>query len=357
MNGRIPTYRKHSSRDKAIVEHNGKRRTLPGKFNSAESKQAYENFLCSIGVDGNLNAADGTPLSVGRLVAMFLEWAAGEYGEGPDTRYSVYRAATKHLFPEYRHHDADKFGPKCLRSVMDKMAKKKLSRNYINAVRGQICFVFQWGVVEELIPPAVLHAIERVPGLRKGRTEARETDKKIDVKWEWVESILPEVSPTVQNMLRFQWLVFFRSKSICLAEPEQFKTDDTVWEWRPRHKTEHLGNEAVLFVGPKAQSLLKPLLEETKPGKRLFPGYTTRSYCRAVTRAIARVNKKLAEKNQEPIPRWSPHCLRHTRGDYVRQRFGAEAAQAALAHESLKATELYTKRLQDKARSVASEIG
>lgn len=356
---RVPSYRRHSTRNLGFAEHGGKRKYFPGNFDSVASREAYQQFLCAIGADGSIDV--GRPdafLEVRRLVAMFMEWAAEEYGVGGDTRYDVYHAATKHLTKRYRREDARNFGPKKLKALMLDMAKQKLRRSYINAVKGHICFVFQWGVTEELIPAAQLRAMERVKGLRRGRTEAREKSRKAEITWKDIKAVFPEVSETVRLMLRFQWLVFFRSKSICRAVPEQFKcVEDDLWEWRPTHKTEHLDIEVVLFLGPRCQRLLRVILARTKKGQRLFPNYTTRSYCRAITRAIARINAEREKAGAELLPHWTPHRLRHTRGDLVRQRFGAEAAQAALAHESLTATQIYTRRSRKKARAVAAEIG
>ena len=47
-------------------------------------------------------------------------------------------------------------------------------RSEINRRVGRIVRMFKWGVSEELVPPLVYEALRTVPGLRKGRSGARE---------------------------------------------------------------------------------------------------------------------------------------------------------------------------------------
>ena len=48
-------------------------------------------------------------------------------------------------------------------------------RKYINKNIGRIKRAFKWGVSKELVPIHVFQALATVAGLRKGKTEARET--------------------------------------------------------------------------------------------------------------------------------------------------------------------------------------
>ncbi len=353
---KVPKYRRHSTRNKGFVEHKKKRIYFPGPYDSASSREGYRKFLVSIGMAAT-GPKPGEPLTVAMLCGEFMKWAAEFFGTTDDTRYSVYRAAVKQLVKDNRYDDAATFGPRKLTVIQYRMAEEKLSRSYINAVTGQIRYVFQWGVKEELIPAATLHALEAVPGLMAGRSQAKESPKLANVLWEDVEPVLAELPEVAANMVRFQWLVAFRSKSIWTATPEQFTKKGKLWEWKPKHKTEWRGLDVTIFIGPKCQKLLKPILAATKPGERLFPGYTTHSYCRAVTRAITRVNRKRAKEKLPQIARWTPHRLRHSRSQSVRDKFGIEAAQAYLAHESLSSTQLYSSRRLEMARAVAAEIG
>ena len=57
------------------------------------------------------------------------------------------------------------------------------------------------------------------------------------------------------------------------------------------------------------------------------------------------------------IPRWSPHRLRHTRGTYLRKKYGVEVAQVILGHETLPATLIYAERDYEKAVEVMAREG
>ena len=62
---------------------------------------------------------------------------------------------------------------------------KRVSRGYINSQVQIIKGMFKWGVSEELVPNATYTALCTVEGLRKGRTEARETAPIGPVPMKW----------------------------------------------------------------------------------------------------------------------------------------------------------------------------
>lgn len=55
------------------------------------------------------------------------------------------------------------------------------SRKTVNKQGGRIKRMFKWGVSQELIPAFVYQALSTVNGLRRGRTEARETSPVLPV--------------------------------------------------------------------------------------------------------------------------------------------------------------------------------
>jgi hypothetical protein len=50
------------------------------------------------------------------------------------------------------------------------------SRSYINKTANRIRRMFKWGVAKELVPVQVHQALAALPGLKKGKTKAREAD-------------------------------------------------------------------------------------------------------------------------------------------------------------------------------------
>ena len=60
--------------------------------------------------------------------------------------------------------------------------------------------MFKWGVSEELISPSVYPALCAVPGLRKGRSGARESAPVKPVSEELVQALKPFVNRQVWAM-------------------------------------------------------------------------------------------------------------------------------------------------------------
>lgn len=170
---------------------------------------------------------------------------------------------------------------------------------------------------------------------------------------------LDAAAPIVKVMIELQWLTGARSGSIIEMKPEQFDRTVDPWIWRPRHKSEHRGQDLLPPIGPRAQELLFDLLfrssrdyvfspREARRNPRYGERYSSLTYRQAVERA---------QKRAGVTPGWTPHQLRHARATLVREQFGLEAAQAMLGHASLKATQIYASSRFEHAKRIASEIG
>jgi integrase len=350
---RRPKYRRHTIRDLGFVEYQGKRRYFPGPYKSAESLKAYREFLLRH-VLVEFATAKSDTLTMRELVERYQAWAERTYPIGPRSEYANLRAATQLAISDQ---PAEEFAPSDLKAIMGRMAVAKRSRGYVNAVAARIKRMFRWAVHESLVPPAVLHALQALPGLRRGRSAAVESAQRLPVEWDAVEAVLPQLSPTVAAMVLLHWHTGVRSQSICHAKREQFDTSCQPWEWRPIHKTQAT-HSLVVFVGPQAQRVLAPFLAnepylfqpkhlngKRAKGYRAF--YDSVSYLRAVSRACDRAG----------IPRWTPHMLRHAKATRVRAAYGLEAAQATTGHATLAAAQIYAQRRNDLARQVAAESG
>jgi integrase len=197
-------------------------------------------------------------------------------------------------------------------------------------------------------------------------------------------------------MLRFQRLTGCRPGEVCLVRPCDVDTSQDVWCYRPEsHKTEHLGRERLIFLGPKAQDVLRPYLvhhknhycfvpseserrrnarrrearqspmtpsqakRRPKQQRRRPPGnrYTVDSYRRATTRAITKANRERAERGEKSLPHWAPNQLRHSAATEIRRQFGLEAAQVALGHANADVSQIYAERDWALAQKVMREVG
>ena len=236
-----------------------------------------------------------------------------------------------------------------------------------------------------MIPPSVFHGLQSVPGLRKGRSPAREPGPVTPVPDNVVQVTLSRLSVVVADMVRFQRLTGCRPGEVCDMRPCDIDRSEDVWSYRPEsHKTEHHGKERIIFIGPKAQEIIRPYLlrqsdhycfipsesekkrhaemranrrspvqpsqrNRRKPRPKRYPGgcYCANSYRRAIHRAC----------DLAGVERWSPNRLRHTAATEIRRQFGIEASQVVLGHSDVNVTQVYAERDFELAKRIMKNIG
>jgi hypothetical protein len=172
-----------------------------------------------------------------------------------------------------------------------------------------------------------------------------------------------------------------------------------IWFFRPEsHKTEHHDIDRAIFLGPRAQEILRPFLfrdpgaflfspkeaveaqrarqraqrkskvqpsqvcrKKSRPKKQPKERYTRDSYTRAISYAIARANRERLQfgpiRLSDYIPHWAPNQLRHALATEARQQFGLEAAQIILGHSKADVTQVYAERNLKLGVQVARAIG
>lgn len=251
--------------------------------------------------------------------------------------------------------------------------------------------MMKWAAAEGMLPAAIHDTLRLIPGLKRGRTEARETEAVKPVSQSVVDATLAHLTPVVADMVRSQLLIGCRPGEICKLTAAMIDRRDEVWVAKlGEHKTAHHGHDRNLYIGPKAQAILAPYLlrdeheclfrpidsmEQTRarraesrttpplcgnrPGRKSgglrgtrakrTPSrqYTPNAYARAITRAAMKANTE----------HWAPNQLRHSRGTEVRRSFGLEAAQVTLGHRQADVTQIYAERDVELAKHVAREAG
>jgi len=410
MSVRIPKYRLHKGSGQALVQINGERIYL-GKHGTEQSREKYRRIVAeSLGKTKHSpswpprNDQNGAVLLVGGLILEFWRFAEEYYQRDgkPTSELGCLRDALKPLRDLYGRTAAAKFGPRCLKAVRQAMIDADLSRGVINDRIRRIKRLFKWGVAEELIPPAVYHALQAVPGLRKGRTAARESEPVQPVADVVVEATLPHLPAVVADMVRFQRFTGCRPSEVCMVRPGDVDRTGEIWEYRPTsHKTQYRGRERIIFIGPRAQDILRSYLlrppsvccfspveserarnEERRANRKspmtpsqakrrpkknrrrpLRDRYDRNSYRRAIHRALALANRKRKESageagiDVELLPQWSPNQLRHTAGTEIRRHYGIEAAQTVLGHAQADVTQVYAERDYELAKRIMREVG
>jgi integrase len=283
------------------------------------------------------------------------------------------------------------------------MIDKKWCRNLINRRVGMIRRMFKWAVSEQIVSPIILHGLQAVTGLRRGRTRARESKPVKPVEERHVYAILPYTTPVVAAMIELQLLTGMRPGELLSMRPCDIDRSGQVWHYYPeKHKNVYRNIERIVSIGPRGQEILRPfllrnpqdlcftpaeserqrrkMLTETrktplscgntvgsnrKEAPKCTPGdkYDAASYRNAVHYAVTACNKvrraeaKVAGIKPDLVPYWTPYQLRHTAATKVRKEMGYECAGATLGHTNMSATAIYAERNQGLADEAARRFG
>jgi integrase len=387
----------HKPTEQAIVVIRGKTFYL-GRFGSTESRSEYIRIIAEwLAIGGKTPMAkmpigSQSDLTIAELILAFWCHVQSYYtkdGE-PTSEVDTIRQALRPVRELYGHTAASNFGPLALQACQDAMIAKGWARTYINRQLNRVRRMFAWAVSRELIPATVHQALVTVPGLRKGRSAAKEKPPVGLVLDDVVDRTLEKLHTTVAAMVRVQRLSGMRPQEVVgLRAIDIDMADPACWTYRPnRHKTEHHGRERIIFLGPRVQEILRPFLtlgaseylfcprrseaerNDQRRAQRKTPRwkshmsrqaakrcdrpkrppgktYTVGSYRKAIRRACLKAG----------IPIWHPHQLRHTVATGIRLRFGLEAAQAVLGHNELGTTQIYAERNLTAAREIMRQIG
>ncbi len=404
----VPSYRHHKPSGQAVVTLNAKDHYL-GLWQSDSSKAEYKRLLAEWIAAGKATTATNIQSCIGITVAELLTAYLAE----AETAYTKNGQPTSHLHnikdaliplrELYAKEPVATFGPLKLKAVRETVVKRGLCRSTINKHVGTIKRIFKWGTENELVPATVFHALQAVSGLRRGRSAAKESVPVKPVPEVYVEAALLYVSaPQVAAMVRLQQLTGMRPGEVTIMRGCDLDMSGKVWTYTPStHKTEHHGIERPIYLGPKAQDIIKPFLKsdltahlfdpqdamnafyaerrrnrktpmtpsQRKRTKKSHPKvtpmdhYTSESYRRAIARACEKADKVAREQHPDAkpddvfVPAWHPHQLRHNAATRLRKEFGIEAARVVLGHRTAAVTEVYAEMDQAKASSIMGRVG
>lgn len=401
----IPKYRKHRPTGQAVVTIGGVDFYL-GPHGTKVSRVEYDRLIAEWMANGR--QAPGTVaagLTMAELIRLYRQHVSAYYVKNgkPTSEQHDIACAMRFVRLLYSGIPVSDFGPLALKAVRQKMVEDGYARTTINKSMHRIRRMFRWAVENELVRPFILQALEAVAGLLKGRTLAHETAPVESVPDAVVESTLPHLPTVVADMVRFQRLTGCRPQEVCSIRPCDVELSGEVWKYVPaEHKMEHYGKRRTIFIGPRAQDVLRPYLLRNKedycfcpmdserkrraarhearstpigygnrPGTncsrspKRTPGrqYDTAAYRRCIDRAVRKVNLQREKQAAaagfpaELVEHWSPNRLRHAAATELRKRYGLEAAQVVLGHSMADVTQLYAERDMAKAAAVIREVG
>lgn len=390
----VPRYRKHKPSGQAVVTLNGKDHYL-GPHNSKTSIAEYDRLIAEWLAAGRRLPQDDPeqPFTVTELLAAYLEHCERHYvknGE-PTSELSCIKIALGPVRKLYGRTQARDFGPLALKACRQTMIEAGWARKSINTHVGRIRRMFKWGAENELVPGQIWTDLQSVQGLQKGRSEAVETAPVKPVPVPFVRAVESHVSRQVWAMIRLQELTGMRPGEVVILRTCDLDTRGKVWIYVPEsHKTEHHGRGREIYLGPKAQEVLRPFLRTDlaaylfspaaalreraaelranrktpvqpsqqnrrarKPKKQPGERYSTESYHRAVAAGIRKANAARREADPEAaeVPHWHPNQLRHNAGTAARKEGGLELSQLVLGHSKADVTQVYAER--DRERAIA----
>jgi integrase len=400
---RTPSYRLHKASGQAVVTLSGRDFYL-GRYGTPESRAEYDRRIAEWLAGGRMlvghlrnRSAGATDITVSELLLAFVDWAETYYRKGgrPTSEVGNVKCAVRALRELYGPTPARDFGPLELKTVRQAIIATGVCRNEVNRRVRIIVRAFRWAVAEGMIPPSVHHGLQAVPGLRRGRCEVRESEPVGPIPDAFVDVIEPYVSRQVWAMVQLQRHSGMRPGEVTIMRTIDIDTSGRVWAYTPgRHKTEHHGRTRTIYLGPRAQDVLRPWLRteleaylfqpreamaarraamrrdrktpvqpsqqnRRKRRPRWRPGevYSPRSYHRAIGYAIKRVNKERAARGEPPIPHWHPNQLRHNAATRLRKEFGLDIARVVLGHASPVVTEVYAELDGAKAAEAMARMG
>ena len=258
----VPKYRRHRASGQAVVSLYGIDYYL-GPYRSKASRLEYDRLITEWAQNGRSAPSRRSDTTIVEVASAYLKHARSYYVKNgkPTREAEMIRELVHRVDTPYGRTAAVDFGPLALKTVRQKMVDDGLSRRYINKSIDRLRRMFKWAAAEELIPASVPQALAMVTGLRRGRTEARESEPVRPVSDADVEATLPYLAVIPADMVRFQRLTGCRPGEVCALRPCDVDRSDDIWAYRPEsHKTEHHGRERVIHIGPRAQQVLRPYL-------------------------------------------------------------------------------------------------
>lgn len=387
MKKRPPKYCLHKPTGQAYVRLPGNPNPeYLGEYGTAKSHKRYE-VLIAKWLGGTFDA-DMESLTISRLAILFVDHSRQYYrkdGQETSEVHSI-QTALRPLVKKCGREKVSQFGPRRLKAVRDEMIRLDWARTGINAAVRRITRMLRWAVENELADANVYQACKAVTGLRKGRSEARESAPIKPVPLADVDAVKPFLSAELWTMIQLQLVSGMRPGEACIMRLADIDRSSDVWAYKPHsHKTQHHGRERIVFLGPKAQALIHPYMTadrerylfspqnaeadrnavrrqkrkspmtpsqaarkpKAKPVYTAGKCYKRQSYTKAIARAC-----KLAK-----VELWSPNRLRHNAATELRKGFGIEAARTVLGHSESDTTQCYAEFDFDTARRVIGAVG
>lgn len=304
-------------------------------------------------------------LTIGELSASFIKHSACDYAaRRGTTEIQNFQDATRELLLLYAHLPAIEFDVLHLKTVRALMVHSGIARSTINSQRiRRIRTIFRWATEHHGLAPHIITRLESVRHLRPNTEVAgvrvREARKPLPPSPETIAAVLLDSKcPRVnRDMLKFQKLTSARPGEVCCCRGDAI--DQSVptgkpWIWKPQsHKNAWREKSRVIFIGPAAQLVILPYLQDGF----LF---TTRCRGRLGGRAfrVDHYHQMIKESCERiRVARFSPQMIRRVALTEADEATDIETAMELASHSDLRTTEIYLQRGGRRAMRYAQERG
>lgn len=367
----VPKLKRHRKRNLAYVtwhESGQQHYRYFGEWGSTVAAEHYRRFAAewiSRPPTGRAGSPDRSGPRVGNLVRDFITWARSYYTKDGTltSSFHLFRVSLCRLAHLYGSLPIAEFGADQLRAFVRSMVDEDLSLGTVNRYQWCVVFAFSWGVTRgNMVPPGVVHVLERVEKQIPGRSAARESEPVKAAPLANVEAVIPYLHKNgiarevFTAAIRLQLVSGLRPGEVCAMRVSQVDRSGELWRYEPRavNKNRHRAKARIVWLGPRAQAILGPMLigldrDDPVFGYARRPGeprqaITVNLYCSRVARACKAAN----------VPGWHPHQLRHNRATELQRRYECdEAVRVGIGDTPEVARQVY---VDDPADAVGKRI-
>ncbi|VTR97620.1 catalytic phage domain protein : Site-specific recombinase XerD OS=Singulisphaera acidiphila (strain ATCC BAA-1392 / DSM 18658 / VKM B-2454 / MOB10) GN=Sinac_1635 PE=4 SV=1 [Gemmata massiliana] len=166
------------------------------------------------------------------MLLAFLRYAEPHYrSSGGKTTHEVFEIRRSVWIP-------------ALATVRQAMIDANWCRTLINRRMERIKRAFKWAASQELVPVSVHQGYPPLTGLRKSRTEARESAPVKPVDPAHVAAVLPYLSSQIRTMIELQRLTRMRPSEVCAITLAEVDRTSETWATTPRNTSRRTGARA-----------------------------------------------------------------------------------------------------------------
>lgn len=303
-------------------------------------------------------------MTVELLAQMYIAHCRKEFnGQHGQKECATVRHAFRPLLLLYADASPSELTSHRLRAARHLWIEEARARTTIQARMQRLRKAWRWarqvGLIETDLPD--------IGTLRYGHAPEPEPIKPVDLAL--VEATLPHVSPRARTLLKLMLYTGMRPGEACSMRADEIDTATRPWMYRPKHhKTAWKGCSREIYLGPKAQMLLQPILNRASAAAST-PDANASATAGNVDRAGFTAHVLFTTARGHPwkptslymavfnacrkhdLEHWHPSQIRHSVATQLRREFGLEHAQAVLGHADIETTQIYA----EKSSALASE--